>query len=183
MGMRRRLASVLVTLLLSAGVLVAGSVPAQAVTLAQKLLVLDSWTQTSADSQAAFLAAQADQGAWTDYGYTWSTDLCTASPDQPFGWDFRPACIRHDFGYGNYKQFGLFDQNKPRVDQAFYADLLRICADQSWWERGACESLAFVYYQAVKTFGSLATGVQQSDLTRTKALLNRDRQAAGLSRI
>jgi hypothetical protein len=182
MGMRRRLASVLVTLLLSAGVLVAGSVPAQAVTLAQKI-VLDSWTQTSADSQAAFLAAHADQAAWADYSYNWSTDLCTASPDQPFGWDFRPACIRHDFGYGNYKQFGLFEQNKPRVDQAFYADLLRICADQSWWERGACESLAFVYYQAVKTFGSLATGVQQSDLAHTKALLNRGRQAAGLSRI
>src|SRR5262245_40913603 len=136
----RRLATALGTLVLSlflaVAVLLAGAVPAQAVTQAQKLFVLDSWTQTSASSQSSFLASQANQAAWADYGYNWSTDLCTASPDQPFGWDFRQSCIRHDFGYSNYKQLGMFEQNKPRVDSAFYQDLLRVCAQQSWWERG-----------------------------------------------
>lgn len=178
MGMRR-LASVVLTLVLGAVVLFAGAVPAQAVTMAQKLFVLDSWTQTSANSQTAFLAAHADQAAWTDYGYNWTTDLCTASPDQPFGWDFRPACVRHDFGYSNYKRFGLFPQNKPRVDSAFYEDLLRVCAQQSWWERGACQSLAYIYYQAVKTFGSLAA-VKQSDLDRTKVMLRKAEAAAAM---
>ncbi|GAB3420096.1 phospholipase [Flindersiella endophytica] len=181
MGTRRlatALGTVALSLSLAVAVLLAGAVPAQAVTQAQKLFVLDSWTQTSADSQSAFLAARADQASWADYGYNWTTDLCTASPDQPFGWDFRPSCIRHDFGYSNYKQFGLFEQNKARVDTAFYQDLLRVCAQQSWWERGPCQSLAFVYYEAVKNFGSLASGVRKSDLTRTKAMLVRAEAAA-----
>jgi hypothetical protein len=38
----------------------------------------------------------------------WSTDACTGVDDRPFGWDFKPSCIRHDFGYRNYKRQGRF---------------------------------------------------------------------------
>jgi hypothetical protein len=34
----------------------------------------------------------------------WSTDACTGVDDRPLGWDFKPSCIRHDFGYRNYKR-------------------------------------------------------------------------------
>ena len=48
------------------------------------------------------------------YGFDWSTDYCSASPDQPLGFDFRLSCWRHDFGYRNYKAVGAFPANKSR---------------------------------------------------------------------
>jgi hypothetical protein len=50
----------------------------------------------------------------------WSTDSCSSSPDNPFGFPFDPACQRHDFGYRNYKAQGRFsDANKLRIDNNF----------------------------------------------------------------
>ncbi|PHH78427.1 hypothetical protein CDD80_6932 [Ophiocordyceps camponoti-rufipedis] len=40
-------------------------------------------------------------------GFDWSTDACTSLPDEPFGFDFKWACIRHDFGYRNYRRLGV----------------------------------------------------------------------------
>lgn len=34
----------------------------------------------------------------------WESDGCSDSPDHPFGFDYLPACYRHDFGYDNYKR-------------------------------------------------------------------------------
>lgn len=143
--------------------------PAAAVTLEQKLSVLSSWTQTSAGSYSAWNAARTNQGAWAGYGFNWTTDYCSSSPDNPLGFNFTLSCARHDFGYRNYKEVGRFPAAKPRLDSAFYADLKRKCATYSVAVRAACYSLAWTYYQAVRAFGSVIT--TRADLDRARALL------------
>uniref|UniRef100_UPI004040031A hypothetical protein n=1 Tax=Streptomyces sp. DSM 41634 TaxID=3448656 RepID=UPI004040031A len=48
---------------------------------ADKPQVLSSWTQTSASSHNAWNAARNNRGAWSAYGFDWSTDYCSSSPD------------------------------------------------------------------------------------------------------
>ena len=118
--------------------------------------VLSGWTQTTASSYASWNAARLDRAPWTGYGFDWSTDYCSASPDNPLGFNFTLSCYRHDFGYRNYKAIGQFPANKSRLDSAFYEDLKRKCATYSSAVRPACISLAWTYYQAVKVFGTPA---------------------------
>jgi hypothetical protein len=142
--------------------------PALAATT-DKLTVLSGWTQTSVTSYNAWNAARQNQGAWSSYGFDWSTDYCSSSPDNPLGFDFKLSCARHDFGYRNYKAVDQFDTNKSRLDSAFYADLKRKCATYNSLVRPACLSLAWTYYQAVRAFGSVVAS--QADLNRAAALL------------
>ncbi|GAA0463911.1 hypothetical protein Aca07nite_60170 [Actinoplanes capillaceus] len=135
--------------------------PAFAVTTAEKLAVLSSFTQTSGTSYNTWNAARQNQGAWSAYAFDWSTDYCSASPDNPLGFDFKLSCWRHDFGYRNHKAMGIFAANKSRVDSAFYEDLKRKCATYAAVVRPACYSLAWTYYQAVSVFGSLAAVTEQ----------------------
>ncbi|MFD8668393.1 phospholipase [Streptomyces microflavus] len=120
--------------------------------------VLSSWTQTSASSYNAWNAARNNQGAWSAYGFDWSTDYCSSSPDNPFGFPFQTACARHDFGYRNHKAAGTFSTNKARVDSAFYEDLKRVCAAYSGAKRTSCNSTAWTYYHAVDIFGIAPAG-------------------------
>ncbi|EFL15184.1 secreted protein [Streptomyces sp. C] len=135
----------------SAGLL-ALATPASAVP-ADKPQVLSGWTQTSASSYNAWVAARGSQGNWASYAFDWSTDYCSSSPDNPFGFPFQTACARHDFGYRNYKAAGTFSANKSRLDDGFYADLKRVCSQYSGVKKGSCDSTAWTYYQAVKAFG------------------------------
>ncbi|MFJ6796602.1 phospholipase [Streptomyces sp. NPDC091268] len=148
--MRRRLAPVLASAA-AAGVLVFAT-PASAAP-ADKPQVLSNWTQTSAASYTSWVSARGNQGAWSAYGFDWSTDYCTTSPDNPFGFPFQTACARHDFGYRNYKAAGSFSANKPRLDDMFYADLKRVCAQYTGAKKTSCDGTAWTYYQAVKAFG------------------------------
>lgn len=150
--MRRRLvAGAIVT---SASlVAVLGTATSAAADPADKPQVLASWTQPDAGSQQAFLAARADQGSWAEYNFDWSTDVCSSSPDNPFGFPFENGCIRHDFGYRNYKAQGDFEANKARLDSAFYEDLKRVCAAYDGAKKEACDALAWTYYQAVVIVG------------------------------
>jgi hypothetical protein len=141
--------------------------PAAATTLDQKLSALSSFTQTSRSSYSTWYAARQNQSAWASYGFDWSTDYCSDSPDQPLGFDFRLSCARHDFGYRNYKAVGLFSGNKDRVDSAFYEDLKAKCATYSVVVRSACYGLAWTYYNAVHLFGALA--VSQAQVNRYAA--------------
>jgi hypothetical protein len=150
----RAAASVVSAVAVSLGSL-AMAVPANAATTQEKLQVLSSWSQTSAASQTAWLAARNHQSAWSAYGFDWSTDYCSSSPDQPLGFDFRLPCARHDFGYRNYDALGQFPANKARLDSAFYEDLKRVCATYSTPLKQTCNGLASVYYNAVKVFGGL----------------------------
>ncbi|MFE5216980.1 MULTISPECIES: phospholipase [unclassified Streptomyces] len=115
--------------------------------------VLATWTQTSASSYNTWAAARANQSAWAAYQFDWSTDYCSSSPDNPFGFPFSLSCARHDFGYRNYKAAGTFSANKARLDSALYEDLKRVCNGYSGATKTTCNGTAWTYYQAVKAFG------------------------------
>ncbi|NUP23040.1 MAG: hypothetical protein HOZ81_44680 [Streptomyces sp.] len=150
--MHRRLATAL-TASAFALLTVIGAASAAEAAPADKPQVLAGWTQTSASSYNAWAAARGNQSAWAAYGFDWSTDYCSSSPDNPFGFPFATSCARHDFGYRNYKAQGTFSANKARIDSAFYEDLKRVCAGYGGATRSACDSTAWTYYQAVKAFG------------------------------
>ncbi|MFE0671958.1 phospholipase [Streptomyces sp. NPDC058867] len=150
--MHRRLGTALATSTLAL-VTVVATASASSAAPADKPQVLSSWTQTSASSYNAWAAARANQGAWSAYGFDWSTDYCSSSPDNPFGFPFSNSCARHDFGYRNYKAAGTFSANKSRLDSAFYEDLKRVCNNYSGATKTACTSTAWTYYQAVRAFG------------------------------
>ncbi|WFE36990.1 phospholipase [Micromonospora sp. WMMD998] len=168
--MSRRLATTLTAGLLILLTLLGPATPAAAaVSTQQKLAVLSTWTQTTAASYHAWNGARLNRTPWTEYGFDWSTDYCSSSPDNPLGFAFGLSCYRHDFGYRNHKAMGIFPANKSRLDSAFYADLKRVCATYNAIVRPACYSLAWTYYQAVSVFGSLAA-VRQADLDRAARL-------------
>ncbi|OBS25228.1 hypothetical protein FPOA_05761 [Fusarium poae] len=82
----------------------------------------------------------------------WTSDGCTSSPDNPFGFPFIPACNRHDFGYHNYRAQSRFTVSaKARIDSNFKTDLYFQCQSSS--VSGVCRALADVYYAAVRAFG------------------------------
>ncbi|MFJ8580383.1 phospholipase [Micromonospora sp. NPDC093277] len=180
--MSRRLATLLASGTLALLTAVGMATPAAAaVSTAQKLSVLSSWTQTSAASYNAWNAGRLNRAAWSEYAFDWSTDYCSSSPDNPLGFNFSLSCYRHDFGYRNYKAMGQFSANKSRLDSAFYEDLKRVCATYNAVVRPACTSLAWTYYQAVSIFGSVAA-VQQADLNRAAQIkADAERTAAARS--
>ncbi len=149
--------------------LIALTLPAHAVTLQQKLSALSTFSQPTAASAGSWRSAWQNQGAWADYAFDWSTDLCSTSPDQPLGFDFRMPCRRHDFGYRNYKAVGQFPANKSRIDDAFYFDMKQVCAGYSTVPRNTCNGLAWTYYQAVKQFGALNVTEAQIEQVRRNA--------------
>ncbi|MCZ4095235.1 hypothetical protein C8250_002655 [Streptomyces sp. So13.3] len=161
--MRRRFALPLAAVVLSLPLALIPAVSASAAP-SDKSRVLSSWTQTSVSSYNAFNAARSNRGAWTAYGFNWSTDACSTSPDNPLGFPFQKACIRHDFGYRNYKAAGTFSANKSRIDSAFYADLKRVCAGYSGAKRTSCNSTAWAYYHAVDIFGSTPVKAHSTEL-------------------
>jgi hypothetical protein len=128
---------------------------ARAQTRPDKLAVLDTWTQPTTESFAAWDAAHTARAAWAAYGFDWSTDYCTDSPDKPVGFDFRLPCARHDFGHRNYSALGLFSVNKDRVDAVFLADMRVACARYPGFQRSLCNAVAAVYYTVARTVGSL----------------------------
>lgn len=150
--MHRRLATGLAASALAV-ITVAATATSAAAAPADKPQVLSNWTQTSASSYTTWAAARANQGAWSAYQFDWSTDYCSSSPDNPFGFPFANSCARHDFGYRNYKAAGAFDANKARLDSAFYEDLKRVCNGYTGASKTACNSTAWTYYQAVRAFG------------------------------
>jgi hypothetical protein len=150
--MHRRLGTALATSTLALATVVTTATAAGAAP-ADKPQVLSSWTQTSSSSYNLWTAARANQSAWSAYGFDWSTDYCSSSPDNPFGFPFSTSCARHDFGYRNYKAIGTFDANKSRLDSAFYEDLKRVCNNYSGATKTACTSTAWTYYQAVRALG------------------------------
>ena len=168
--MNRIVRRTLVVLISVLAVLAPASVAAAATT-ADKVAVLSGWTQPTAASTNSWNSARLDRGPWAGYGFDWSTDYCSSSPDNPLGFNFANSCWHHDFGYRNYKAVGQFPANKARLDSTFYADLKRKCATYSTVTRPACYSLAWTYYQAVSIFGSLEA-VNPSDIDRARSLID-----------
>ncbi|OLZ71302.1 hypothetical protein AVW11_06655 [Streptomyces amritsarensis] len=150
---RRRLLPALATATATAVLAVAPAAWAAPEVPPDKPEVLSRWTQPSAASYQAWADAREHRAAWTAYGFDWSTDQCTTSPDNPFGFPFAAACARHDFGYRNHRAAGLFPAAKPRLDEAFHADLRRVCAHYSGSRKRSCDGTAWTYYQAVRVLG------------------------------
>jgi hypothetical protein len=128
--------------------LVVGSIPAQAATVNGTDLktVTDNYLFSTSLAQFTQIRASHPDGNQLD----WSSDACSYSPDRPLGYDFVPACNRHDFGYRNYKKQGRFDEaSRKRIDDLFYADMKGVCAGAL-----VCDGVAWTYYEAVRTFGS-----------------------------
>ena len=180
--MKRRLATLVVASLVGLLALGVAATPAAAATTAEKLAVMSSFSQTSATSYNSWNAARLNQGAWAAYAFEWGTDYCSASPDQPLGFDFRLSCHRHDWGYRNYKVMGQFPANKARIDSAFYEDLKRKCATYNAIVRPVCYGLAWTYYEAVSTFGSLAVSPATIDAYAAKKAQAEARAAAATPR-
>ncbi|MFE7129524.1 phospholipase A2 [Streptomyces sp. NPDC057638] len=99
------------------------------------------------------------------YGFNWTTNRCNSpAPDSVAGFDFANACIRHDFGYRNYREVlgeDKFQQTaKARVDAIFLQDLTGICqgrliADpRTDASRRVCMQIAETYHGAVVSTGT-----------------------------
>ncbi|MFG2334687.1 phospholipase A2 [Streptomyces sp. NPDC048604] len=107
------------------------------------------------------------------YGFNWGANGCNAIKDRLkyAGIDFRPACVRHDFGYRNYREIlnedgfrggvpGLFDGSpKSAVDKRFREDLNGLCAPDTPQgvapkvDRPGCFAAAHLVYKAVDWWG------------------------------
>ncbi|WP_254127163.1 phospholipase [Aquihabitans sp. G128] len=124
--------------------------PAGAITTSQKQAIL----YQELGSASVFNTMYANRTKAPNNEFDWSTDLCSWSPDNPFGFNFSSACRRHDFNYRNFKATGIFTANKPKIDTAFYNDMKAICAPYGVVKRTACNGLASTYYNAVKKLGS-----------------------------
>lgn len=85
----------------------------------------------------------------------WSTNLCSAPLVGSTGasFDFTEACLRHDFGYRNYRWVGLFEDRKSLVDDRFLADMRAHCATRAPGERDRCRAWAQAFYLAVHHLG------------------------------
>ncbi|MCP2248693.1 phospholipase [Lentzea aerocolonigenes] len=125
--------------------------PAQAVDI---VAVTDDYLYTKTLSQFTTLRAQQPYAGELD----WSSDGCSYSPDNPFGFKFLPTCYRHDFGYRNYKRQSRFSEaNRLRIDNNFKSDMYKVCGS-NW----ACKRTADIYYAAVREFGGTASSTAKS---------------------
>ncbi|MDT5037226.1 MAG: hypothetical protein QOE03_2411 [Micromonosporaceae bacterium] len=166
--MKRRLLIVAVTSFVAILSTVVVASPASAVTPGDRLSVMSAWTQTPVSSYNLWLSAHGNQQRWAAYQFDWTTDYCSGAPNQPLSFNFTLACVRHDFGYRNYRAANRFPANKPRIDNAFYADMQRVCARSNAFVRPSCLSVAWTYYQAVHVFGNLR--VNEADLGDARKL-------------
>ena len=125
----RRLTTILLAPIAGIVLALLVATPAAAVTPSRSSAVLSSFTQTNATSYNGWNAARQNQGAWAEYAFDWSTDYCSASPDQPLGLRLPalvlPARLRVPQLQGAWASS---DANKPRIDDAFYFDLRAKCA-------------------------------------------------------
>lgn len=127
-------------LVLGAGTASADLSPSQLRSVTDTYLFSQSLSQFGRTRAARPYASQLD----------WSSDACSNSPDNPFGFNFTPACHRHDFGYRNYKRQGRFTEStRLSIDNKFKSDLYTVCGT-NW----ACRRTADVYYAAVRQFGN-----------------------------
>jgi hypothetical protein len=151
----RRAVQATVTSALVAGTVLAGSATASAALDSAKLRqVTDQYLFST--SLSAF---QTTRGRHPHAGQLdWSSDGCSSSPDNPFGFNFVKACYRHDFGYRNYKKQKRFnDTTRLSIDKGFKADMYKICGG-NW----ACDRVADIYYTAVRQFGGSSVSTAQA---------------------
>jgi hypothetical protein len=146
---RARFAAFAVSLVAIVGVVAPSQ--AGAVTPAQKQSIL----KQELASASFFNTMYANRGVSPYNSFSWSTDLCSWSPDKPLGVDFTTPCRRHDFNYRNFKANSLWNATaKAQIDTAFYDDMKAVCAKASWYKKPTCYATADTYYQTVRKLGT-----------------------------
>lgn len=99
-----------------------------------------------------------------DPRFDWTTDGCSAPlvGDTGLSFNFREACVRHDFGYRNLKllesRYGRGhtywnSTNRKRVDQQFLTDMKQHCRGRSLPLRPTCNWWADIFFTAVRIAG------------------------------
>ncbi|MEU5163856.1 phospholipase A2 [Streptomyces sp. NPDC020875] len=158
----------------------AGTATSAAVTKEQKLAKLRGLVQLGDQSFHDWARANGAQidGVPDDYAFNWTNDGCSRSLDAPAGFDFKAACIRHDFAYRNYREVlgeegfrkGVIgvtgvgtDGPKAQADQVFLQDMKKECnrpfgSGVHVRARPAlmvtmCEKAAWKYFGAVASMG------------------------------
>jgi hypothetical protein len=130
--------------------------PSQAFTQFNALAFADQYMNESMDS---FQAHRANHPRLPRFN--WVSDGCRGGgvdvPDSEFGFNFRPACERHDWGYANYGQDGSLDRTedrRKRIDDRFFSDMNAECNSQ-WWNpfQNWCRATALTYYTGVRNGG------------------------------
>ncbi|MDT0615352.1 phospholipase A2 [Streptomyces lancefieldiae] len=155
--------------------------PAVPVPSEEKIARLNSFFQPGQESFNAWAKAR---GAHLvdkqpdPYELRWNHDGCSTSPDEPAGFDFKAACIRHDFGYRNYRDLlgedgfrngvagmtGVGPHSpKTQVDAIFLQDLQKECHRPIGSGRyvqarpplmvATCERIAAQYHASVVNLG------------------------------
>ncbi|MFD5085007.1 phospholipase A2 [Kitasatospora sp. NPDC058406] len=137
----------------------AGSPVAAPASRADKLALLERLEQTgpAARDEWKRLRNEHLQGTPDRYEFKWSTNTCNVFPNKPLGYDFTLPCIRHDFGYRNFRDLLGEDafrsgkngpSPKDRVDKIFRQDMDSVCDGRSW-----CHKTALTYYGGVQQMG------------------------------
>lgn len=88
----------------------------------------------------------------------WTSDGCSAPVigNKGRSFNFRRACIRHDFAYRNYKRFGLLNEySRLHIDERFHADMVESCAPKRRTFKLRCLAWAEVFYASVRAAGAL----------------------------
>jgi hypothetical protein len=86
----------------------------------------------------------------------WTTDGCSAPivGSQGRSFNFRSACDRHDFGYRNFKNLGLFDTStRTLIDEQLHRDMNRACDSQRRTFKVRCIAWSEVFYTMVRAAG------------------------------
>ncbi|WP_445270773.1 phospholipase A2 [Streptomyces sp. DSM 41634] len=138
--------------------------PVAPATKDEKIARLTALTQFGDDATNAWYR---EYGAYRTgkpdrYEFRWTNNKCNVpAPNSIGGYDFTLACIRHDFGYRNYRDlFGeeAFRKNpmgQQRIDQILLQDLNQICNQRGFprpytdAERTTCKGAANSFFLGV----------------------------------
>ena len=86
----------------------------------------------------------------------WTSDGCSAPivGSQGRSFNFRSACNRHDFGYRNFKNLGLFDTStRTLIDEQLHRDMNTYCDSQRRTFKVRCIALSEIFYTMVRAAG------------------------------
>ena len=86
----------------------------------------------------------------------WSNDGCSAPivGSEGRSFNFRSACDRHDFGYRNFKNLGLFDTStRTLIDEQLHRDMNTYCDSQRRTFKVRCIAWSEIFYTMVRAAG------------------------------
>ncbi|MGR4884056.1 phospholipase A2 [Streptomyces sp. LARHCF249] len=140
--------------------------PAVSATRTEKIARLESLTQLGPEATADWLQTldAHRRGVPDRYEFRWTNNACNLpAKNTVAGYDFTAACVRHDFGYRNYrdlhgeKAFRSNPNGKARVDEVFLQDMNNVCHQQARqptsqmpFDFAACKAAAETFYHGVK---------------------------------